>query len=479
MGNKNFFYAVSTLIGTSIGAGIFGLPYVIAHAGFLPGVFMLIFLDAIILLINLIYGEITLRTEKKHRLVGYAEKYLGKNGKVAALFCSLFILYGSILAYIIISGQFLNSLFSGYFGGNEFIYSLISFAFVSTGIYFDLRVVKRIESLMTVFLLIVMGMIFFKGMPFIKVDNLLFFNQSQLFLPFGAILFSLGAMSAIPELEHILKSDQKKIKNAVVFGNLIPLILYIVFVSAGIYFDLRVVKRIESLMTVFLLIVMGMIFFKGLPFIKVDNLLFFNQSQLFLPFGAILFSLGAMSAIPELEHILKSDQKKIKSAVVFGNLIPLILYIVFVLVIIGTSGAATSEEALSGFSLVIGDGVATIGFGFGILAIITSFLIIGVNLKEMFMYDYGIGKKLSWFLTCSIPLIIFALGIRDFIEVINFVGGIAGGLSGILVILIYLKIRNNPKLGDLKPAYQIKIPKIVLSLMIFVFVLGIVYQLVY
>jgi len=379
MGNKNFFYAVSTLIGTSIGAGIFGLPYVIAHAGFLPGVFMLIFLDAIILLINLIYGEITLRTEKKHRLVGYAEKYLGKNGKVAALFCSLFILYGSILAYIIISGQFLNSLFSGYFGGNEFIYSLISFAFV----------------------------------------------------------------------------------------------------SAGIYFDLRVVKRIESLMTVFLLIVMGMIFFKGLPFIKVDNLLFFNQSQLFLPFGAILFSLGAMSAIPELEHILKSDQKKIKSAVVFGNLIPLILYIVFVLVIIGTSGAATSEEALSGFSLAIGDGVATIGFGFGILAIITSFLIIGVNLKEMFMYDYGIGKKLSWFLTCSIPLIIFALGIRDFIEVINFVGGIAGGLSGILVILIYLKIHNNPKLGDLKPAYQIKIPKIVLSLMIFVFVLGIVYQLVY
>ncbi len=379
MRNKDFFYAVSTLIGTAIGAGTFGLPYVVARSGFLSGIFLLIFLGIIVLLINLIYGEITLRTEKKHRLVGYSEKYLGKNGKRVALLSSLFTLYGSILAYIIISGQFLNSLFNNYFGGNEFTYSLISF----------------------------------------------------------------------------------------------------VFVSVGIYFGLRVIKRMELLMTIFLLAVMGMIFLKGLPFVKPANLLSLNLSQSFLPFGAILFSLGAMSAIPEIEHILKKDQKRVKKAIIIGNLIPEILYIIFILVIVGVSGAATSKEALSGFSLAVGDGVVTIGFTFGILAIITSFLMIGVNIKEMFMYDYGIGKKLSWLITCFVPLIIFILGIRDFIEVINFVGGVAGGLTGILVILIYLKIRSNPKLSDLKPAYQINVPKIVLALMVLVFILGIVYQLVY
>jgi len=379
MKNKDLFYAVATLIGTTIGAGIFGLPYVIAQSGFLPGIILLIFLGGIMLLVNLIYGEITLRTAKKHRLVGYAGKYLGKNGKRAAFFSSLFVLYGSMLAYIIISGQFLSSLFGGYLGGNEFIYSLISFAFV----------------------------------------------------------------------------------------------------SAGIYFGLKVIEKIELLMTVFLLAVMGMIFFKGLPFVESANLLSFNSSQSFLPFGVILFSIGAMSAIPELEHILKKDQKRVKKAIILGTLIPNTLYIIFILVIVGASGVATSKEALSGFSLAIGDGVATIGFTFGILAIITSFLMIGTNLKEMFMYDYGINKNLAWLMACFVPLAIFILGMRDFIEVINFVGGIAGGLAGILVILIYLKIRSNPRLGDLKPAYQIKVPKIILSLMILVFMLGIVYQLLY
>ncbi len=377
--NRNFLYAVSTIIGTTIGAGIFGLPYVVAQSGFFPGIFLLIFLGTIMLLVCLIYGEITLRTKKKHRLVGYAKKYLGKNGKRTALFASLFFLYGSILAYIIISGQFLNSLLANYLGGSEFIYSLIAFAFA----------------------------------------------------------------------------------------------------SVGIYFGLRVIEKIEFLMTILLLAVMALIFARGLPFIQTSNLLTFDPSQSFLPFGVILFSIGAMSAIPELEHILKKDQKRIKEAIFFGTFIPKVLYIIFILVIVGVSGASTSKEAFLGFHAIIGNGVITIGLIFGILAISTSLLMIGVNLKEMFMYDYGVRKSLAWFMTCFFPLVIFILGMRDFIQVINFVGGIAGGLSGILVILIYLKILANPKIGDLEPAYQIKVPKIVLSVMILVFIIGIVYQLVY
>jgi len=35
--NKNFLYASATLIGTIVGAGMFGLPYVVARSGFLIG----------------------------------------------------------------------------------------------------------------------------------------------------------------------------------------------------------------------------------------------------------------------------------------------------------------------------------------------------------------------------------------------------------------------------------------------------------
>ena len=40
---KNFIQATSILVGTIVGAGIFGLPYVFAQVGFIPGIFYLLF----------------------------------------------------------------------------------------------------------------------------------------------------------------------------------------------------------------------------------------------------------------------------------------------------------------------------------------------------------------------------------------------------------------------------------------------------
>jgi len=42
--NKRVYFAVSSLVGTIVGAGIFGIPYVLIKAGFFVGIFYLIFL---------------------------------------------------------------------------------------------------------------------------------------------------------------------------------------------------------------------------------------------------------------------------------------------------------------------------------------------------------------------------------------------------------------------------------------------------
>ena len=77
---RKFFSAAFTLTGTIIGAGILGLPYVFAKAGFFIGLFWLIFLGLILLFVGLCMGEITLRTKKIYQLPGYSNKYLGKWG---------------------------------------------------------------------------------------------------------------------------------------------------------------------------------------------------------------------------------------------------------------------------------------------------------------------------------------------------------------------------------------------------------------
>lgn len=376
MPDKSYLYAVSIMVGTAVGAGIFGLPYAASKSGFVLVFALIVVLGVITLILNLMYGEVTLRTKKKSNVVGYAGKYLGKSGKKIAALINLFSLYSAMLAYIIIGGIFLNLLLSAYFGGNDFIYSLVIFSLISTGIYFGLRLIGLVEFLMSAFLLLAMALIIIRGMPFINVGNLLSYDFSQSFFPFGVVLFSFGALSAIPELEQMITEKQERIRSAIIAGTAIPAVVYLVFTA----------------------------------------------------------------------------------------------------VVLGITGSGTSEEGISGLGLALRDGIVVPGLIFGILAIATSYLVIGINLKEIFWYDYNLSERKSWALACLVPFVVFALGLRDFITVVSMAGSIAGGLVGILIIIVFYRAK---KTGDIKPAYEIKVPIALSAVIIFIFLLGIAYQFIY
>ena len=62
----------------------------------------------LMMILNLMIGETSLRTKSSHQLVGYAERYLGKKGKKLMLIFLLLGWYGAMIAYIIKTGQFLS-----------------------------------------------------------------------------------------------------------------------------------------------------------------------------------------------------------------------------------------------------------------------------------------------------------------------------------------------------------------------------------
>ena len=136
-----FIESVAILIGTIIGAGILAIPFVMAKAGFLTGLLVLAVVAVMMVVINLIIGEITLASSKLHQLPGYAEKYLGKWGKWSMFYTMLFVLYGALLAYIIGEGQVLTALFDG----NVTVNSLLFFAVGAFLVYLGLNIVKRFE----------------------------------------------------------------------------------------------------------------------------------------------------------------------------------------------------------------------------------------------------------------------------------------------------------------------------------------------
>jgi len=126
MKNKNFVFALTILISTIVGAGIFGIPYVIARSGVIPGFFYFLVLGGAALLVHLLFGEIVLRNERKCRIIGYAQEYFGQSGKLLIAISVIVGFTGSLLAYGILAGDFLKIIFSAFLpavGASSFVFT--------------------------------------------------------------------------------------------------------------------------------------------------------------------------------------------------------------------------------------------------------------------------------------------------------------------------------------------------------------------
>src|SRR3989344_7980380 len=123
-GRYNTLVASTTLIGGVVGAGILGIPYVVAKTGFLFGLIIMILLGIAFLYLHLFVGEIVLRTKQQLQLTGYAGKYLGNKGKMILTVIMLFSIYAALTAYLIWEGAIFYSIFKF---GSPLLYTAIFF----------------------------------------------------------------------------------------------------------------------------------------------------------------------------------------------------------------------------------------------------------------------------------------------------------------------------------------------------------------
>jgi amino acid permease len=233
---KNFILAFSTLAGTIIGVGMFGLPYITSRVGIIPMVINMILVGLVVMLLHLIYGEIILRTNGKHRLVGYAQIYFGSVGKFFATIIFFVTLYLALLAYLLVGSEFLQTFFSGWInlsnGGWAIIMATVGYLMIFRGI----KTSGYFEVLMTFILISLILGITVYGSDKINAANLVSFSgKTDWFLPYGVILFSLAGGSAIPEIRSLFSGwSAKLLKKAIIFGTIIPAFVYLVF-SATVF----------------------------------------------------------------------------------------------------------------------------------------------------------------------------------------------------------------------------------------------------
>jgi amino acid permease len=163
---------------------------------------------------------------------------------------------------------------------------------------------------------------------------------------------------------------------------------------------------------------------------------------IFLPYGVILSALWGATVIPEMEELLGENKRKLRKIVPLGVIIPAIFYLLFIIIAFGISGNTTTAEAISGLKAHLPVFVSSFLFFFGIVVVFTSYVSIGLALRNSLRYDLGINKKIAWLIACFAPFFFYLIGFRNFIKVMGFVGAVALAIEGILIILMYNKVKK-------------------------------------
>ena len=217
--NNSFLLAFSTLVGTIVGAGIFGLPYVISKSGVVPGIFYFVLIGGAVMLLHLLFGEICLRTKEKHRLMGYASMYLGVWTQAFAAIATIVGSIGTLLVYIIFGGSFFVIAASPFVQISNELASFVFWVFLSLCVLGGIRLISRLEFIMSLAMLIISAVIFFFALPHFTPSHLSLFQGSNIFLPYGIVLFSLVGWAAIPEIAELFKKskEKKRLDNLVVW----------------------------------------------------------------------------------------------------------------------------------------------------------------------------------------------------------------------------------------------------------------------
>ena len=223
-----------------------------------------------------------------------------------------------------------------------------------------------------------------------------------------------------------------------------------------------------------MLIIIFIIIVWGFFHLDSGNLTSYNKTQLFFPYGVILFAFVGAAAIPEMKSICSNNKKLIKKAIIIGSAIPLVVYALFALVVVGATGTSTGQIATTTLGNVVGGKIMELlGNLFAIFSMSTSFLALGLALLWVYDLDLHRTRNVAFALTVSVPFLIGILGVTSFIQALAITGGVAGGIEGILIILMFWKAK---KLGDRKPEYSINISKVLGIALMIMFVLGILYQ---
>ncbi len=219
---------VMFITGTTIGAGMLGIPFMTSLCGFLPGLAATFLSWIFMWLTGLVFFEAILWMPDGSNILSTAQRFLGKWGKAFAGAIFLFLSYGMLIAYFDGAAPLVTISLNTLFSTSWPVESGLLFLVVVFGgiVLIGTWVADRLNTLLVAGMLMAyLGMM---GIGSFEVQASSLEHQEWPFFLFAVpVLFSaFGYHSIIPSMTSYLQRNARAMRWSLFLGTFIPFVVY-------------------------------------------------------------------------------------------------------------------------------------------------------------------------------------------------------------------------------------------------------------
>lgn len=217
------------IIGTTIGAGILGIPLLTARAGFWPAIVITILVWLFMVSTGLLYLESTLWMHQEANILSMTKRFLGRWGRLSSGIVYLFLYYCLLVAYFAVGapifGQFVQSVFR--FEAGRLGECFIFVAVIGVVVAFGLKIIDRVNYMLVIGKFLAFASLVGAGIPHIESTRLAPQNWSQVLFAAPVLFSAFGFHNVIPSLTNYFNRNVRVLRLSIWLGTGIPLLIYI------------------------------------------------------------------------------------------------------------------------------------------------------------------------------------------------------------------------------------------------------------
>jgi amino acid permease len=223
-------------------------------------------------------------------------------------------------------------------------------------------------------------------------------------------------------------------------------VIFFIVAAPFLFLTIRNIGGMNLLLTAALVFFILLLFLLLMPHFHIPKVsLFPDSSSWFYPYGIFLFAFSGASVIPEVVELFgRKNYRAFERTVLFSTVLTALIYIIFIAAVLSAGGPQISEDGLGALAGVVGENILRIGALIGLLAISTSYIALGVELRFTFQYDLGMSRKGAGILVAGVPVVLYFLGVTNFVMILGVVGAIGVGVEGVMIALLARRANRAP-----------------------------------